>query len=68
MLVSFMQLTIALMPPSNVIKLVASSSFPNILIKTFYLGSIKGLTSIPDNFGFNALINSIINWLRLWIG
>jgi hypothetical protein len=49
------------MPPLNVIKLIANNSFPNILIKTFYPGSIKGLTLIPDNFGFNALINGIIN-------
>ena len=56
-----MQLTIALMPPLNIIKLIANSGFPNILIENFYLRSIKGLTLIPDNFGFNALINGIIN-------
>jgi len=56
-----MQLTIALMPPLNIIKLIASNSFLNILIKTFYPGFIKGLTLIPDDFGFNALINGIIN-------
>ena len=49
------------MPLLNVIKPIANSSFPNILIKTFYPGSIKGLTLIPDDFGFDTLINGIIN-------
>jgi hypothetical protein len=49
------------MPPLNVIKLVANSGFPNILIKTFYFKSIKGLTLIPDDFGFDIPINGIIN-------
>jgi len=56
-----MQSTIALILPLNVIKLVANSSFLNILIKTFYPGFIEGLTLIPDDFGFNTFINSIIN-------
>ena len=49
------------MPPLNVTKPIANASFLNILTKTFYLRSIEGLTLIPDNFGFNALINGIIN-------
>jgi hypothetical protein len=49
------------MPPLNVIKPVANSGFLNILIKTFYPRFIKGLTLILDDFGFNALINGIIN-------
>jgi hypothetical protein len=50
------------MPPLNITKPVASGGFLNILTETFYLGSIKGPTLILDDFGFNALINGIINW------
>ena len=49
------------MPPLNITKPIANSSFPNISIKTFYPGFIEGLTLIPDDFGFNTFINSIIN-------
>jgi hypothetical protein len=56
------------MPPSNVAEPVASGGFPNISTQTFFPGSIEGPTSVPDDIGFDAPINGIINWPGSWMG
>jgi hypothetical protein len=56
------------MPPSNVAEPVARGGFPNISTEAFYPGSIEGPTSAPDDVGFDAPINGIINWPGSWMG
>jgi hypothetical protein len=53
------------MPLLNVAELVAIGGFLNMLIEAFYPESIKGLIVAPEDINFDALINSIINFLKL---
>jgi hypothetical protein len=60
-----MQSATILMPLLNIARPIAISGFLNMLIKAFYPEFIERLSAASDNIDFDALINSIINFLKL---
>jgi hypothetical protein len=56
------------MPLSNVAEPVAIGGFLNMLTEAFYPKSIEGPTAALDDINFDAPINGIINFPKLWIG